>query len=113
MHIGFPGHFHRNIENICTDEDTGSCIECVTTAALGGNIISDEDGDPNYERNCVWIRILHNNTIKTISNIAKSSVLILYKNIFDDYESPPQQYNKSNQCRVSFEIIVLLHESIF
>eukprot|EP00944_MAST-04C_sp_MAST-4C-sp1_P001742 g1742.t1 len=42
----FSGHFHRNIENTYTDEDTGSCIECVTTAALGGNIISDEDGDP-------------------------------------------------------------------
>lgn len=42
----FSGHFHRNLENLYTDTDTGRSIECVTTAALGGNIISDEDGDP-------------------------------------------------------------------
>ena len=42
----FSGHYHRNVEGTYINEETGQSIECVTSGAVGGNIINDTNGDP-------------------------------------------------------------------
>ena len=40
----FSGHYHRNVIGTYHDKETGKTIECITTAAVGGNILHTEQG---------------------------------------------------------------------
>jgi serine/threonine-protein phosphatase CPPED1 len=40
----FSGHFHRNVAGLYRDKVTGKYLQCITTAAIGGNIFHTKPG---------------------------------------------------------------------